>query len=66
MINLDRNSTIEDTVKAIKADEKFMMRAICTPQEIVITIPMAGGYLTVVKAAMRSDAFVTDIDEACI
>ena len=43
-----------------------MMRAMCTPQEIVITIPMAGGYLTVVKAAMRPDAFVTDIDEACI
>ena len=43
-----------------------MMRAVCTPQEVIITIPMAGGYLTIIKAAMRPDAFLTDVEEACI
>ena len=46
MHTLDKNSTIEETVKAIRADEKFMMRAICTPQDVIITIPMSGGYLS--------------------
>jgi hypothetical protein len=66
MNTLDEDSTIEGTVKAIRADEKFMMRAICTPQEVILTAPIAGGYLTIVKAAMRPAAFVTDMEEASI
>ena len=55
---------IDNTVMAIRADEKFMMRALCTPQEMILTAPIAGGYLTVVKAAMRPGTFVTDMDAA--
>ena len=61
---LDAESTIDNTVTAIRADEKFMMRALCTPQEMILTAPIAGGYLTVVKAAMRPGTFVTDMDAA--
>ena len=48
MHTLDAGSTIEGTVTAIRADENFMMRALCTPQQMILAAPIAGGYLTIV------------------
>ena len=61
---LNENSAIKDTIPAIRADDNFMMRALCTPQEFIAAVPLAGGYTTVMKAAMRPDSFLTDVDEA--
>jgi hypothetical protein len=64
MHTLDAGSTIEGTVTAIRADEKFMMRALCTPQQMILAAPIAGGYLTIVKAAMRPGTFLTHMESA--
>ena len=64
MHTLDAGSTIEGTVTAIRADEGFMMRALCTPQQMILAAPIAGGYLTIVKAVMRPGTFVTHMESA--